>query len=161
MSNKKIALFPGTFDPFTIGHQSIIERALSLFDEIIIAIGINDSKRTYFTLEERVRMIRRLYQDNPQIKVDSYDYLTVDYARENDARYILRGIRSVNDFEYEKTIADVNRAISGVETVILFTEPEYTHISSTIVRELMRYNKDVKEFVPAGLCIEEMTPREM
>ncbi len=156
MSNKRIALFPGTFDPFTIGHQSIIARALNLFDEIIISIGINDSKRTFFTLDERVRMISRLYKDNPQVSVSAYDYLTVDFAKEKDARYILRGIRSVNDFEYEKTIADVNRSISGVETVILFTEPEFTHISSTIVRELIRYNKDVTGFVPDDLQLSEI-----
>lgn len=159
MSNKRIALFPGTFDPFTNGHHSIVERALNLFDEVIIAIGINESKRTYFTLEERIEMIRNLYEDNPKIQVASYDYLTVDYAHEKGAKYILRGIRSVNDFEYEKTIADVNRSISGVETVILFTEPEHTHISSTIVRELMRYNKDVSSFVPDKLRMNEILRR--
>ncbi|MEG0949892.1 MAG: pantetheine-phosphate adenylyltransferase [Bacteroidales bacterium] len=159
MLNKKTAVFPGTFDPFTIGHESIVRRALNLFDEIIIAIGINDSKRTYFSLEERVEMIRSLYRNNPQVKVEAYDYLTVDFAQEHNAKYILRGIRSVTDFEYEKTIADVNREISGVETVVLFTEPAYTHISSTIVRELMRFNKDVSEFVPDELHMKEMIAR--
>ncbi|MEG1616054.1 MAG: pantetheine-phosphate adenylyltransferase [Bacteroidales bacterium] len=159
MSNKRIALFPGTFDPFTNGHQSIVERALNLFDEVIIAIGVNESKRTFFTLEERIEMIGNLYAGNPNVSVGAYDYLTVDYAREKGAKYILRGIRSVNDYEYEKTIADVNRAISGVETVILFTEPEHTHISSTIVRELMRYNKDVSAFVPEKLRMHEILNR--
>ncbi|MDO5571385.1 MAG: pantetheine-phosphate adenylyltransferase [Bacteroidales bacterium] len=159
MSNKKIALFPGTFDPFTIGHQSIVERGAALFDELIISIGINESKRTYFTLDERIEMIKNLYMDYPNIKVCAYDFLTVDFAKEKGAQFILRGIRTVNDFEYEKTIADVNRKISGVETLILFTEPEFTHISSTIVRELMRYNKDVSDFVPAGLKMQQILNR--
>ena len=159
MLNKRTAVFPGTFDPFTIGHQSIVRRALNLFDEIIIAIGINESKRTFFSIEERVEMIQNLYKDHPQVKVESYDYLTVDFAKNHQAKYILRGIRSVTDFEYEKTIADVNREISGVETVVLFTEPVYTHISSTIVRELMQFNKDVSEFVPDELHMKEMISR--
>ncbi|MGL4292761.1 MAG: pantetheine-phosphate adenylyltransferase [Bacteroidales bacterium] len=159
MLNKKTAVFPGTFDPFTIGHQSIVKRALDLFDEIIIAIGINESKRTFFSTEERVDMIQNLYLDNPQVKVEAYDSLTVDFAIKHQAKYILRGIRSVTDFEYEKTIADVNREISGVETVVLFTEPIYTHISSTIVRELMRFNKDVSAFVPDELHMKEMLKR--
>ena len=159
MLNKKIAVFPGTFDPFTIGHQSIVRRALDLFDEIVIAIGVNDAKRTFFTPAERVEMIKNLYHGNPQVRVEAYDYLTVDFALKHNARYILRGIRSVTDFEYEKTIADVNREISGVETVVLFTEPAYTHISSTIVRELMRFNKDVSEFVPDELHMKEMSAR--
>lgn len=153
--NKKIAIFPGTFDPFTIGHQSIVERALNLFDEIIIAIGINDAKRTLFTLDERIRMIENLYGAHPKVRVDSYDCLTVDFAKNVNAQYILRGIRSVNDFEYEKTIADVNRKISGVETVILFTEPEHNHISSTIARELLRFHKNVDDFVPKDLRLNE------
>lgn len=159
MLNKKTAVFPGTFDPFTIGHQSIVKRALNLFDEIIIAIGINESKRTFFSLDERVEMIQNLYRDNPKVKVESYDILTVDFATLHQAHYILRGIRSVTDFEYEKTIADVNREISGVETVVLFTEPVYTHISSTIVRELISFNKDVAEFVPDGLHLKEVMDR--
>lgn len=151
MLNKRIALFPGTFDPFTIGHLSIVERALGLFDEVVVAIGFNDAKRTYFSLEERMKMIQNLFEQNPKIRVFAYNNLTVDFAQEIGANYILRGIRSINDFEFEKTIADVNRTISGVETVILFTEPEHTHISSTIVRELIRFHKDIKGFVPEGL----------
>ncbi|MDH6306244.1 pantetheine-phosphate adenylyltransferase [Parabacteroides sp. PF5-5] len=145
---KKIALFPGTFDPFTIGHQSLIKRGLALVDEIVIAIGINEKKQTYFALEERLAFIQRLYQDDPRVKVTSYDCLTVDYAKEVSAQFILRGIRTVNDFEYEKSIADVNRILTGIDTFILFTEPEHTHISSSIVRELLRYGKDISLFVP-------------
>ena len=151
ISSKRIAVFPGTFDPFTLGHMSIVSRGLELLDEVVIAIGINDSKRTYFTVEQRLEMLRDLFRDNPRIRVVSYDSLTIDLAKQWNARFILRGIRSVNDFEYEKTIADVNRKLSGVETINFFTEPELTHISSTIVRELLRFGHSVDEFVPKGL----------
>lgn len=145
---QRIALFPGTFDPFTIGHQSLVTRGLTLVDEIIISIGINDKKQTYFSLEKRMEAIRNLYRHNPRVKVMTYHSLTVDFAREVGAGFVLRGIRTVNDFEYEKTIADVNRQLAGIETFILFTEPEHTHISSSIVRELLRYGKDISLFVP-------------
>ena len=111
ISSKRIAVFPGTFDPFTLGHMSIVSRGLELLDEVVIAIGINDSKRTYFTVEQRLEMLRDLFRDNPRIRVVSYDSLTIDLAKQWNARFILRGIRSVNDFEYEKTIADVNRKL--------------------------------------------------
>jgi pantetheine-phosphate adenylyltransferase len=153
--SEKIALFPGTFDPFTIGHFSLVERALHLVDEIIIAIGINLDKKTFFTLEQRVDMISKLFKSNPKIKVQSYKGLTIDFAKETGARFILRGIRSVNDFEYEKNIADVNRQISGIETFVLFTEPEYAHISSSIVRELLTYGKSVSKFIPNDLHIDD------
>jgi pantetheine-phosphate adenylyltransferase len=145
---KKIALFPGTFDPFTIGHLSLIERGLQLVDEIVIAIGINPNKNTFYSLEQRTQTISALFKDNPRISVRTYDSLTADFAKLMGARFILRGIRSVNDFEYEKNIADVNRQLSGIETFVLFTEPEHTHISSSIVRELLSYGKDVSDFVP-------------
>ena len=138
---KRRAIFPGTFDPFTIGHQSLV-------DEIVISIGINSAKKTYFSLEERVASIEQLYRSDPRVKVMLYDSLTVDFAKRIDARFILRGIRTVNDFEYEKYMADVNRELTGIETFILFTEPEYTHISSSIVRELLQYGKDISRFVP-------------
>lgn len=150
INKKRIALFPGTFDPFTIGHQSLVSRGLDLVDEIVIAIGVNDTKRTYFSLEKRLEAIRHLYRDEPRVKGMSYDSLTVDFAAQVGAKFILRGIRTVNDFEYEKSIADVNRKLSGIETFILFTEPEHTHISSSIVRELLRYGKDISQFVPKG-----------
>lgn len=147
-TNRRIAVFPGTFDPFTLGHQALVSRALGLFDEVVVAIGINDAKHTLFSLEERMEAIRRLYHGEPRVRVVSYDTLTVDLAKTLGAGFILRGVRSVADFEYEKTIADVNRRLSGIETVILFTEPEYAHISSSVVRELMRFGKDVSPFVP-------------
>lgn len=148
---KKKAIFPGTFDPFTLGHYSIVERSLKLFDEVIIAIGINDSKSSYFSIKDRQSMIEELFIDCPNISVAVYDSLTVDFAKQTDADFILRGIRSVSDFEYEKTIADMNRSLSGIETIILFTEPELTHISSTIVRELLRYGHDVQKFLPENM----------
>ena len=150
---KKTAIFPGTFDPFTIGHLSLVNRGLALVDEVIIAIGVNLSKKAYFSMSERIEMISDLFKENNRVQVQSYDCLTVDFAKKANAQFILRGIRSVNDFEYEKNIADVNRKIAGIETFVLFTEPEHTHISSSIVRELLTYGKQISEFVPAGMLI--------
>ena len=148
------AIFPGTFDPFTIGHDSVVKRALTFMDEIVIGIGVNESKRTWFPTEQRVAMIRRLYADEPRIRVEAYSDLTIDFARRQEARFIIRGIRTVRDFEYEETIADINRKLTGIETILLFTEPELTSVSSTIVRELLHYGKDVSEFLPQGMTME-------
>lgn len=148
---KRIALFPGSFDPFTIGHASLVSRALQLVDEIIIAIGINDQKKGFFSLEKRLDTIRELYKEEPRVQVTSYQSLTVDFAEQVGAGFILRGIRSTLDFEYEKNIADLNRQLNGIETLILFTEPEYTSISSSVVRELFRYGKDISPFIPFGM----------
>ena len=153
--SSKIALFPGVFDPFTLGHLSLVERGLRLVDEIIIAIGVNLEKKTFFPLEQRIEMITRLFESNPKIKVRSYKGLTVDFAKETGAGFILRGIRSVNDFEYEKNIADINREIAGIETFVLFTEPQFTHISSSLVRELLTYGRTVAGFVPDNLNIDD------
>ncbi len=147
-SLKRIALFPGTFDPFTVGHESLVQRGLSLMDEIVIAIGVNEAKKSYFSLDRRLQMIDDLYKGEPRVRVESYDMLTVDFARQTGAGFILRGIRTVADYEYEKTIADMNRTISGIETFLLFTEPALTHISSSHVRELLRYGHDVSGFIP-------------
>ena len=144
----RIALFPDTFDPFTIGHKSLVERGLTCVDEIVIAIGINEKKKTYYTLEQRIEAIRRLYADEPRVRVISYSGLTVDVAQREKAQFILRGIRSVIDFEYEKSIADVNRQLTGIETLLLFTEPAYAHVSSSVVRELLHFGKDVSPFIP-------------
>ena len=152
---KKTAIFPGTFDPFTRGHYSVVERALNLFDEVVIAIGVNALKKPLFTADERVEMLRRLYADEPRVRVVVYSGLTVDLARECNARYILRGVRSIIDFEYEKSIADVNREISGLETILLFTEPQYAHISSSVVRELMSYGRNVEAFLPTQMVLPE------
>ena len=149
--DKRVALFPGTFDPFTIGHESLVKRGMLLMDEIIIAIGINDSKKAYYTIDQRIEFISQLYKGESKVRVESYDSLTIDFAEKMGARYILRGIRSVIDFEYEKTIADINRTISGIETFVLFTEPSLTHVSSSHVRELLRYGHDVSNFIPKGM----------
>lgn len=149
----KRAIFPGTFDPFTVGHYSVVKRALTFMDEVIISIGINESKRTWFPTEKRLNMIRKLYADDPRVKVMAYDGLTIDFAIEQNAQVIIRGIRTVRDFEYEETIADVNRKLSGIETILLFTEPELTSVSSTIVRELLQFGKDVTPFLPQGMKI--------
>ena len=148
------AIFPGTFDPFTIGHYSIVTRALTFMDEVTIGIGINENKNTYFPIEKRVEMIQKLYKNEPRIKVMSYDCLTIDFAQQVDAQFIVRGIRTVKDFEYEETIADINRKLAGIENILLFTEPELTCISSTIVRELLSYNKDISMFIPEGMEID-------
>ena len=148
------AIFPGTFDPFTIGHYSIVTRALTFMDEVTIGEGISENKNTYFPIEKRVEMIQKLYKNEPRIKVMSYDCLTIDFAQQVDAQFIVRGIRTVKDFEYEETIADINRKLAGIETILLFTEPELTCISSTIVRELLSYNKDISMFIPEGMEID-------
>ncbi|WP_071147645.1 pantetheine-phosphate adenylyltransferase [Bacteroides ihuae] len=147
----KRAIFPGTFDPFTIGHHSVVLRSLTFMDEIVIGIGINENKNTYFPIEKRVDMVRKYYKNEPRIKVLSYDCLTIDFAQQVDAKFIVRGIRTVKDFEYEETIADVNRKLADIETILLFTEPELTCISSTIVRELLSFNKDISQFIPEGM----------
>lgn len=149
------AIFPGTFDPFTIGHASIVRRALTFIDEIIIAIGINENKHTLFSTAKREKMIRDYYRDDPRIKVQSYGCLTTDFAKEVNANLIIRGIRTVKDFEYEETIADINRKLTGVETILLFTEPELTCVSSTAVRELMQFGKDIGMFIPEGMVISD------
>ena len=151
----KRAIFPGTFDPFTIGHYSVVSRALNFMDEIIIGIGINENKNTYFPIEKRVESVRKFYQNEPRIRVMAYNSLTIDFAREVDAQFIIRGIRTVKDFEYEETIADINRKLAGIETILLFTEPELTCISSTIVRELLTFNKVISMFIPEGMEILE------
>ena len=144
----KVAIFPGSFDPFTVGHASIVERGLPMFDRIVIGVGVNDSKRSLLTPEERVEAIRKLYEEEPRIKVVSYNDLTVDLVRREGAQFILRGLRSVKDFEYERDIAAMNNRLSGVETVLLFTEAHYSDISSSVVRELIAFGKDVSEFIP-------------
>ena len=149
----KRAIFPGTFDPFTIGHYSIVKRGLNIFDEIIIAIGKNQLKTTLFSVEKRINIVEQAFQNENRVKVLEYDSLTVDFARSVDARFILRGLRTVSDFEYERTIADTNNIISGIETVILFTESAYSHISSTVARDLISYGKDITEFLPKGVKI--------
>ena len=145
---KKTALFAGTFAPYTLGHHSIATRALAMFDKIIIAIGHNSKKASQRDTEECIKNIARIYADEPRIEVVAYEGLTTDFAKEQGACCLLRGVRSVKDFEYERDLADLNREISGMETVILLSEPQYAAISSSAVRELMSYGKDVSKFLP-------------
>lgn len=149
----KKAIFPGTFDPFTVGHYSIVQRGLNLFDEIVIGIGINRAKNTLFSAEKRMSIIQQAFHNNPKVKVTTYESLTIDFALSVNAQYILRGLRTVGDFEYERTIGDTNRILSGIETVILFTDTKYSHISSTVARELISFGKDISDFLPPGVKI--------
>ena len=147
----KKAIFPGSFDPFTIGHYSVVKRGLELFDHITIGVGSNCSKKSFFTLEKRLDIIRQAFHDEPRVSVKAYDSLTIDFAKEEKADFILRGVRSANDFEYEKSIADINKRLSSIETVLLFTKPQYSAVSSAIVRDLLSYGKEVAEFLPPGV----------
>ncbi len=143
----RIGIFTGSFDPFTVGHDDIVRRALPLFDKIVIGVGVNERKQYMQPTEERVAHIASVYCDEPRIEVRSYSDLTVDFSRREGARYIIKGVRSVKDFEYEREQADINRQIGGVETVFLFADPRYASVSSSMVRELIHFGKDVKEFV--------------
>ena len=149
MNNK--AIFPGSFDPLTLGHVDIIRRGLPLFDEIIIAIGTNSSKKYMFTLEERISFIKKTFKNNTKIKVTSYKGLTIDFCKEIQVDFILRGLRNPADFEFEKAIAHTNRALAKIETVFLLTSANTSFISSSIVREILKYNGDVSSLVPESV----------
>ncbi len=144
----KTGIFVGTFDPFTIGHDSIVRRALPLFDQLVIGVGYNEHKQTMASIEERVEAIKSLYACEPKISVEAYSDLTVDFASRVHAQYIIKGVRSVKDFEYEREQADVNRQLTGIETLLLFAEPHLASISSSVVRELKHFGKDVTSFLP-------------
>lgn len=146
---KRIAFFPGSFDPFTKGHADIVSRGLKLFDEIIIGIGTNSAKKRYFELDFMEKSIQKAFSGDPRIKVVQYDDLTATVARQHGADFILRGLRNTTDFEYENTISQVNRRlVNDLETVFLITSPEFAPISSTIVRELHRYGADITDYLP-------------
>lgn len=149
---KKIAIFPGSFDPFTIGHESIVLRSIDMFDEIIIAIGYNSEKEGFFPLEKRLNWIKQVFSNNPKIKVDSFKGLTINYCKKQDANYILRGLRTSADFEYERAIAQMNKKmLPEAESVFILTSPEHTPISSTIVREIYKHGGDINEFIPKNM----------
>jgi pantetheine-phosphate adenylyltransferase len=153
---KKVAVFPGSFDPFTIGHEAIIRRAMSLFDEIIIAVGTNALKKNYYSLDTRMEMIRQVFKDEPRIKVDFYEGLTVDYCKKKNAGYLIRGLRTAADFEFERAIGQVNKAMApGIESVFLLTVPEHSFINSTIVRDIIRSGGDASKFVPAAINLKD------
>lgn len=144
----RVALFPGTFDPFTIGHQSIVERGLELFDRVVVAIGVNGEKHSAASAEDRAQAILDIFADEPRVSVMSYTGLTVAAAETVGARFMLRGVRSVADYEYERQLADINRELSGIETVMLYALPELAVVSSSMVRELRRYGRDISRFLP-------------
>ena len=148
MKMERIAFFAGSFNPFRLGHQSVVERGLQVFDRIVIGIGVNAQKMADTDVEERVAAILDVFGDDPRIEVEAYSELTWQAARRLGCTHLLRGVRSTVDFEYERTLADANRNLSGLETVILFTLPEQGFISSSLVRELERYGADTSELLP-------------
>ncbi len=151
---ERIAVFPGSFDPFTIGHESIVRRAFPIFDLIIISIGFNTNKPGYFPLEKRMSWIRDVFEKDEKVSVHSFEGLTVDFCREVNAKYILRGLRTSADFEYERAIAQNNKAMyPELESVFLLTEPKYTSVNSTIVRDIIMHGGDASQFLPDKICL--------
>ncbi len=144
----RTGIFVGSFDPFTIGHDSIVRRVLPLFDKVVIGVGHNERKNYMTPTAERIEQISRIYGNEPSVEVKQYNDLTVDFARREGARYIIKGVRSVKDFEYEREQADINRRLTGIETVLLYAEPGMESISSSLVRELIHFGKDVSQFLP-------------
>jgi pantetheine-phosphate adenylyltransferase len=159
---KKIAVFPGSFDPFTIGHEAIVRRALKLFDEIIIAVGANALKRSFYSLETRKEMVKKVFHDEPKIRVDHYEGLTVDYCKRNGAGYLVRGLRTSADFEFERAIAQFNKKLApDIDSVFLLTVPDHSFINSTIVRDIIRSGGDASMFVPAAIDLKEYKGGEL
>lgn len=153
---KKVAVFPGSFDPFTIGHEAIIRRAMSIFDEIIIAVGANVLKKNFYSLETRKEMIIKVFRDDPRVSVDHYEGLTVDFCIKNRAGFILRGLRTSADFEFERAIGQVNKSLAPpIESVFLLTAPEHSFINSTIVRDIIKSGGDASKFVPAAIDLKD------
>lgn len=151
---KKIAVFPGSFDPITRGHENIVRRGAVLFDEVIVAIGINSTKQSMFSLEKRKLWIEQTFQDLPNVRVETYEGLTVDFCKKNNAHFLLRGLRNGGDFEYERTIAHMNKALMPtLETVLVFTDPEFASVHSTVIREIFKNKGDVSQFVPKQIDI--------
>lgn len=158
---KKIAVFPGSFDPFTIGHEGVVLRALDLFDEIIVAVGANALKKNYYPLETRKEMIYQVFKDEPRISVDHYEGLTVDYCKKMNARYLLRGLRTAADFEFERAIAQINKAMAhDIESVFLLTVPEHSPVNSTIIRDIIRSGGDASMFVPEAIKLSDYKGEE-
>ncbi len=152
---ERIAIFPGSFDPITIGHVDIIQRALPLFDKIIISVGSNSEKKYFFNLEKRIQWIKKVFIKNPKIEVKSYNKLTVEFAKDSNARFLIRGLRNISDFEFEKTMAHANSELNpSIESVFLLTKPKYSFITSTVVRDTIRDNGDYRKFVPNQVVIE-------
>ena len=145
----KVAVFPGSFDPITIGHTDLVQRACPLFDKVIVAIGINNKKQYLYSLDQRMNRLNKVFADNPKVVVDSFEGLTAEYCKSVGARYLLRGLRNASDFDYEKTISQLNQIIGDeLETLFLISRPQYSHISSTIVREIIGAGGDASPFLP-------------
>ena len=152
---ERVAVFPGSFDPVTRGHESVIRRALPLFDRIIIAIGENAEKKSYFPLEQRLEWLKQIFGKEKRIGIEVYAGLTVDFCLKRDAQFILRGLRTSSDFEFERGIGQMNRMmVPGIETIFLLCTPEYSSVSSSIVRDIIRNGGDVAQFVPEGVVIK-------
>lgn len=155
MDSEKIAIFPGSFDPITVGHKSIILRAAPLFDRIIVAIGENAQKSHCFSISQRLEWIDQVFKDYPNIESESFTGLTVDYCRKKNAQYILRGLRTSADFEFERSIGQVNKMLyHDIETVFILTRPEHTALNSSIVRDVLRHNGDVSQFIPDEIDVK-------
>lgn len=153
---EKIAIFPGSFDPFTVGHESIVRRSLNLFDKIIVAVGVHSGKQPLMSAASRVEMINEVFQDVNKVSCASFEGLTVDFCRKVNANYMLRGIRTAADFEYERAIAQINKKmLPGVESVFLLTSPEHTPVNSTIIRDIIRNGGDASQFLPEGADIKK------
>jgi pantetheine-phosphate adenylyltransferase len=153
---QKIAVFPGSFDPFTVGHEDIVLRATNLFDRIIVAIGVHSTKQPLLRIEARVSMVNRVFDSIESVSADSFEGLTVDYCRKVNATHMLRGIRTAADFEYERAIAQINkRMLPTVESIFLLTSPEHTPVNSTIIRDIIRNNGDASQFLPEGIDIRD------
>ena len=152
---ERIAIFPGSFDPITIGHVDIIKRALPLFDKIIISVGLNSEKKYFFSLEKRIQWIQKVFIKNPKIEVKSYNKLTVEFAKDSNAQFLIRGLRNISDFEFEKTMAHANSELNpSIESVFLLTKPKYSFITSTVVRDTIRNDGDYRKFVPNQVVID-------
>jgi pantetheine-phosphate adenylyltransferase len=152
---QRIAIFPGSFDPITIGHVDIIQRALPLFDKIIISVGSNSEKKYFFNLEKRIQWIKKVFIKNPKIEVKSYNKLTVEFAKDSNARFLIRGLRNISDFEFEKTMAHANSELNpSIESVFFLTKPKYSFITSTVVRDTIRNDGDYQKFVPNQVVID-------
>lgn len=154
---EKIAVFPGSFDPFTVGHEEIVMRGLKIFDKIIVAVGVNATKKGFLDIDTRLKLIRKTFAGNPRIDVQAFSGLTVNYCREVGASFIIRGLRTSADFEFERAVGQINKAMdAGVETVFLLTSPERTFISSTIVRDIYMNGGDVSKFLPKGIASSDL-----
>lgn len=157
---EKVAVFPGTFDPFTVGHEAIVKRALKLFDKVIVAVGKNLSKNTLFSLEQRLAMVKEVFNNETKVEVVGYEGLTVDFCHKMGAKFLLRGLRTSADFEYERAIGQVNKAMNpDIETVFILTAPEHTPVNSTIVRDILINKGDASKFLPKAININKYLSR--